>query len=116
VGGGKWGGPLAISPPGLALAGAHLVTSPQFGVANQTDVFVVADDGSARVLWVQGAGRWNGPLAISPTGRAEAGGHLAASQQFGDANRTDVFVVTSDGATKVLWVQGGGSWNGPLAI
>jgi outer membrane protein assembly factor BamB len=115
-GAGRWNGPLAVARAGLSPPGAHLAVSPQFGVANQTDVFVVADDGSARVLWVQGAGRWNGPLAISPTGRAEAGGHLAASQQFGDANRTDVFVVTSDGATKVLWVQGGGSWNGPLAI
>lgn len=93
-----------------------MTASAQLGVANQTDVFVVGGDGSAQALWVQGAGRWNGPLAISRTGLAEAGGHLAASQQFNDANRTDVLVVSTDGATQVLWVQGAGSWNGPLVL
>jgi hypothetical protein len=58
----------------------------------------------------------NAPTAISPPGLAQAGGHLAASQQFGNASRTDVFVVSTDGATEVLWVQGGGGWNGPAAL
>jgi hypothetical protein len=115
-GAGRWNGPLSIAQAGLAPPGAHLAVSPQFGVPNQTDVFVVGGDGTVQVLWVQGPGRWNGPIAISPPGLAQAGGHLAASQQFGNASRSDVFVVSTNGATEVLWVQGGGGWNGPVAL
>jgi hypothetical protein len=32
------------------------------------------------------------------------------------SNQTDVFVVGSDAATHVSWVEGGGTWNGPLQI
>jgi hypothetical protein len=116
VGGGKWNGPLSISLPGLAPAGAHLAASPQFGVPNQTDVFVVDANGALRVTWVQGAGTWNGPATISPNGSASVGGHLAASQQFGIANRTDLFSVLDNGAVQVSWVDGTGKWNGPAAI
>jgi hypothetical protein len=112
--GGHWNGPLGISPAGLAPAGAGLAASAQFGSPNQTDVFVVGSNGAIQVLWVQGAGRWSGPLAISPTGLALAGAGLAASPQFGVPNQTDVFVVDTTGATQVVWVQGGGAWNGPL--
>jgi hypothetical protein len=115
-GAGQWKGPLAISPPGLAPAGSHLAVSPQFGVPNQTDVFVVANNGATQALWVQGAGQWNGPLPISPTSLAPAGGALATSQQFGAPDQTDVFVVANNGATQVVWVQGAGGWKGPAAI
>jgi hypothetical protein len=113
---GRWNGPLAISQPGFAPPGAALAVSPQFGIPNQTDVFVVADNGTAQVLWVQGAGRWNGPLTISAAGLAPPGAGLAASPQFGVPDQTDVFVVAGTGATEVFWVQGAGRWNGPLAI
>jgi hypothetical protein len=43
--------------------------------------------------------------AITPTGTAPAGAHLATSAQFGIANETDVFVVESGGSTQVSWVQ-----------
>ena len=43
-------------------------------------------------------------------------GGLAASNQFGLPNQTDVFVVALDGATKVSWAVGGGAWGGPLSI
>jgi hypothetical protein len=112
---GTWQGPLAISP-GNAPPGAGLAVSAQFGVPNQTDVFVVANDGTTRVSWVQGGGTWQGPLGITPTGFAAAGVALAASNQFGISNQTDVFVVGSDGATHVSWAQGRGTWKGPLQI
>jgi hypothetical protein len=115
-GGGVWNGPLAISPANTAPPGAHLAVSAQFGVPNQTDVFVVANNGAANVLWVQGAGNWNGPLAISPASTAPAGAPLAVSNQFGIPNQTDVFVVAINDATSVLWVPGAGAWNGPLQI
>ncbi len=115
-GGGAWGGPLAISPAGLAPAGAGVAASNQFGLPNQTDVFVVGTNGATQVDWVQGGGAWHGPLAISPASLAPAGAGVAASNQFGLPNQTDVFVVGTNGATEVNWVQGGGAWHGPLAI
>jgi subtilase family serine protease len=115
-GGGNWNGPAAISPTGLAPAGAHLAVSNQFGTSNQTDVFVVGSNGAVQVLWVNGGGAWNGPAAISPTGLAPAGAALSASNQFGTSNQTDVFVVGSNGAVQALWIVGGGGWNGPWAI
>ncbi len=116
TGSGPWSGPLAISPPGLAPPGARLAASNQFGIPNQTDVFVVGTNGAVQVLWVQGAGAWKGPLASPPPGLAPAGAGLAASNQFGIPNQTDVFVVASNGGTQVVWVDGGGAWNGPLGI
>jgi sugar lactone lactonase YvrE len=116
-GAGAWQGPLAISKPGLAPQGAHLAASNQFGIANQTDVFVTDNTGTVDVLWVDSAGAWNGPLAISPSGFAPAGAGLAASQQFGSGQQTDVFVTDSITDTvDVLWVQVAGKWNGPLGI
>jgi hypothetical protein len=113
VSAGAWNGPLSISAPGLAAPGARLTVSSQFGIPNQTDVFVLGSDGAIRVLWVDGAGAWNGPMPLSPTGVAPSGSGLAASNQFGIPDQTDVFVVGSDGAIRVLWVDGAGAWNGP---
>jgi hypothetical protein len=85
-------------------------------VANQTDLFVVGNNGAVEVLAVDGGGAWHGPAAISRTGFAPPRAGLAASQQFGVANQTDVFVVDDAGTTQVLWIQGSGKWNGPMAI
>jgi hypothetical protein len=64
---------------------------------------------------VQSAGAWHAPLAITPSGNAPKGAHLAASNQFGIGNQTDVFVVDNTGFTQVSWVQTG-AWQGPLRI
>src|SRR5205823_1697356 len=115
-GGGQWHGPLAVSPSGLAQAGSGLATSNHFGISNQTDMYVVGTNGATQVMWVQDGGQWHGPLAVSPPGLAPAGAGLAASNQFGISNQTDVFVVGTNGATQVMWVQDGGQWHGPLAV
>jgi outer membrane protein assembly factor BamB len=115
-GGGTWAGPLKISPAGTAPAGAHVAASNQFGLPNQTDVFTVGSDGATRVSWVGSSGIWGGPRAITPAGTSPAGGGVAASNQFGLPNQTDVFSVGSDGATRVSWVPGGGAWGGPMPI
>jgi hypothetical protein len=39
---------------------------------------------------------------------------LAATNQVGIPNQTDVFFVDNTGATQVMWVQGAGTWFGPL--
>src|SRR5207248_3701854 len=116
AGAGRWSGPLAISRAGLAPAGAGLAASAQFGVPDQTDVFAVGNDGAVRVLWVAGAGHWNGPLAISPAGLAPAGAGLAASAQFGVADQTDVFAVADDAVPEGLSVHGARQWGGPVVI
>jgi hypothetical protein len=117
-GAGTWNGPLAISPPGLASPGSRnrLAVSNQFGIPNQTDVFVVDKTGTLDVLWTEREGQWNRPLSISPVGLAPAGAALAVSNQYGMPNQTDVFVVDKTGTLGVLWVEGAGQWNGPLAI
>jgi hypothetical protein len=114
--GAPWHGPLQIGPSGFAPAGAALTSSQQFGIPNQTDVWVVANNGAVDVFWVQGAGVWNGPLQIGPSSFAPAGAALTSSQQFGIPNQTDVWEVANNGAVHVFWVQGAGVWNGPLQI
>jgi len=76
----------------------------------------VDNNGAAQVLWVQGAGNWNGPLAITPNGLATKGSSLAASNQIGIANQTDVFMVDFARTAQVVWVNGSGPWNGPSAF
>jgi hypothetical protein len=115
-GAGAWNGPVAISAPGFALPTAGVAASQQFGCNNQTDVFVVDNDGRLNVFWVEGAGAWNGPVPIGPAGFAPLGASLAVSQQFGCNNQTDVFVIDNAGALNVFWVQGAGAWNGPVQI
>jgi hypothetical protein len=113
---GAWGGPLGIGPAGFAPAGAAIAVSQQFGAVNQTDVFVVDQAGQLNVFWVNNAGAWGGPVGIGPAGFAPAGAAIAASQQFGAVNQTDVFVVDKAGQLNVFWVNNAGAWAGPLGI
>src|SRR5207302_482917 len=74
----------AVVPEATSVA-----TSPQFGVPNQTDVFSIADSGALQVRWVVGAGKWHGPLTISPPGLAPAGARQSTRPNSGDANQRD---------------------------
>ncbi|VWB44814.1 hypothetical protein BUB20358_02004 [Burkholderia ubonensis] len=113
---GGWNGPAPISPPGLFPPGAAIAASNQFGISNQTDVFGVGSNGALHVAWVNGAGRWNGPAPISPPGLFPPGAAVAASNQFGISDQTDVFAVDGNGILHVAWVNGAGGWNGPVPI
>jgi len=94
-----------------------LAVSPQYGVDDQTDVFVVDNDGGLWVAWVSGAGQWNGPVRLGdPNVRLAARAPLAASAQYGVDGQTDVFAVDANGRLSVAWVSGAGQWNGPVAI
>jgi hypothetical protein len=114
---GVWHLPAAISAAGFSPPGAPLAASRQFGTDDdQTDVFVVDNEGALNVFWVVEGRRWNGPERISNPGFAPAGAPLAASRQFGtDDDQTDVFVVDNEGALNVFWVVEGRRWNGPAA-
>jgi hypothetical protein len=41
-----------------------VAASNQFGIADQSDAFVLGANGAVEVSWVQGPGEWKGPLAI----------------------------------------------------
>ncbi|WP_345331412.1 hypothetical protein [Mucilaginibacter defluvii] len=114
-GSGPWAGPAPISPAGFAPPGGALAASQQFGL-DQTVVFVADNAGAVNVLWAGGGGAWAGPAALSPAGFTSPGAGITASQQFGAGAQTDVFVVGNNGALNVLWVGGGGAWNGPAPL
>jgi hypothetical protein len=116
VGSGPWNGPVRISPPCFFPPGAHLAVSKQFGVPNQTDVFAIGTNGGLHVSWVVGAGAWNGPVQISSSSLFAAGAPLAAANQAGIPDQTDVFGPAVNGGLDVAWVVGSGTWNGPVQI
>jgi hypothetical protein len=80
------------------------------------DIHLVDNKGQLNVFWVNNAGAWGGPQGIGPTGFAPEGAAVAASQQFGAVNQTDVFVVDQAGQLNVFWVNNAGAWGGPQAI
>jgi hypothetical protein len=116
TGAGGWNGPQKIGNPGVFPAACCVAVSNQFGIAGQTDVFMIDNSGYLNVLWVNGLGSWNGPKRISSTGNLPAGGFVAASQQFGIADQTNVYVVDLQGQLSVFSVDGSGAWTGPLTI
>ncbi|MHC5833783.1 MAG: hypothetical protein ACYT04_000000101740, partial [Nostoc sp.] len=83
--------------------------------SNQTDVFLVDNNGQLNLFWVVGEGVWNGPFKLGPAGIANPGSFIAASQQFG-SNQTDVFLVDNNGQLNLFWVVGEGVWNGPFKL
>ncbi len=104
------GGPGVFSAPPSAPTASHV----QVGLT-QTDVFTIDKNGTLYVAWVVGGGGWGGPVPIGRAGTFMPGAPLAASQQFG-LQQTDVFAINRRGALTVSWVDGGGSWNGPIEI
>jgi hypothetical protein len=115
-GAGAWKGPAQIGQPGLFPPGAAVAASNQFGLPDQTDVFAVGANGALYVAWVDGAGAWKGPAQIGQPGLFRPGAAVAASNQFGLPDQTDVFAVGANGALYVAWVDGAGTWKGPVHI
>jgi len=110
-GAGKWSKqPALISAKDFAPQGAPLAASQRFGVANQTDVFLVNNDDQLNVFSVQSTGNWSEGVKIGPKGIFPKGAHIAVSQHFG-ADQTDVFLVDKHGQLNMFWVQGTGKWN-----
>ena len=70
---GQWSDPVKVGPQNVAPSGAPLVASQQFGVPNQTDVFVINQTGSQTgasgqgwptVFWSTSPNQWNGPKEL----------------------------------------------------
>jgi integrase len=58
----------------------------------------------------------HGLVFTTKLGLAAPGAPVAASQQFGPLNQTDVFLVDKHGQLLVSWVDGPGNWTGPKTI
>ncbi len=68
-GAGSWSGPQQIGPPGVTTSGAYIAASPQFGVKNQADIFLINHTGTNApgwpvVFWGPGTNSWTGPKAL----------------------------------------------------
>jgi hypothetical protein len=101
----------AVDPPAYAPAGP-LAVSQQLGAPNQTNFYAVDRAGQPVAFYVDNAGHWSSSMPLGPTGLAIRGAALAASQQFGAPNQTDLFLVAQNGQLNVLWVQGTGAGAG----
>ncbi len=112
-GAGTWSGPVTIGSKGIFPQKANIAVSQQSDVSNQTDVFVVDNDGQLNMFWVQGLGNWSDSVKIGAKDFAVPGAPVAATQQFGATNRTDVFLVDKTGTLHLFWTDGAGLWHGP---
>jgi hypothetical protein len=69
VGTGAWSNPQQIGPLGVTTSGAYLAASPQFGVKDQIDIFLINQTGTNApgwpvVFWDPGTNTWTGPKAL----------------------------------------------------
>jgi hypothetical protein len=81
--------------------------SRQFGT-DQTSLFAVTRTGQLGVFSIQDKGRWKQTNMLGPIGLAHPGAPLAALQQFGAKNQTDVFLIAQNGQLNLFWAAGMG--------
>ena len=114
--------PVNLSGPNFAPKGAPLAASQRFGTPDRTDVFVVNNTGQLTAFTVHGGGAWGPAVKIGKPGHYAIKSHISASQQFGIANQTDLFIVNQNGQLNVYWAHGSGAWSpdpvlvGPAAL
>jgi hypothetical protein len=111
-----------------ALPGTPVAVSPLFGSPGQTNVFEVDVRGSLTTFSTVNGGPWSGSQTILEPGFSALaigpGSCIAASQQFGLPDQTDVFVLNNLtpwllpglGWPSVLWNTGGGGWSAPFPV
>ena len=80
VGEGTWQGPAPLTGPLAAPPGAHIALAHQVS-DNQLDALFVALDGAVTVMWVVGAGTWQGPAPLTGPLAAPPGAHIALAHQ-----------------------------------
>jgi hypothetical protein len=115
-GDGRWHSTNPKGPQGMARPGAAVAVSRHFGVDNQTDVLLFDQNGHLNVFSAKNGANWTGPQTIRPGNAGPSGAKLAASQHFGTANQTDLFVVDPAGQLSMFWAVGSGAWKGPQPI
>ena len=114
VGSALWADPVGLSAPGTAPPGAPVTLHHQGGMG-QLDALFVDGNGVVNVMWVQGAGAWQGPVGLSAPGTAPPGAPIALEYQASDQQLSAVF-VDGNGVVNVMWVQGAGAWQGPVGV
>src|SRR4051812_26213096 len=111
---GTWQGPLGLTAPGAAPAGAPLVAFAQ--TPDQVDVAFVDRNGVVQVMWVTADNpEWQGPVGLTPAGTAPAGAPLATVGQFGDQH--DLLFVDGSGLVQGMWESSAPpGWQGPVGL
>ena len=99
-----------VTAPRFAPPGAAIATSPQYGVPNRTDAFVTGTNGAVDLLWANSKGTWHSAPVTAPR-FAPPGAAIATSPQYGAPNRTDAFLVGTNGALNLLWANSEGTWH-----
>jgi len=113
---GTWNGPVQISAPGYCSPIGAVVATQQFGAENQTNVAVIDAGGQMNIFFIENASPWAGPVQLGPGGFAPPGSPVAASQQFGATNQTDLFTINNAGQPQVFWVVAANTWGGPSSF
>jgi hypothetical protein len=104
--------PTIIGPWKLFPVGADTAVAQQ--ADNLVTALTIGNDGSLRVTWVTGDGKWQGPVGISPSNTFPRGAPIAMTKQTKDV--LTALVVGNNGALQVSWVVGTGKWQGPVGI
>jgi hypothetical protein len=94
--------------------GAPLAATYQYNNSNQTNIVGISKNGKITIGWVVGGSPWNAPLELFQADY-EPGTDVAASQQFGIHNQTDVFAVNKRGNLTVIYITGS-NWEGPVTL
>lgn len=111
---GRWQGPVALSPPGVASPGAPLSAVWQ-PLNEQLEVFWVDTTGALRGLWKQHNRRWEAPFQLTAAGFAKSGAKLAAIWQPLN-EQLEIFAVDRAGGINVVWKAHNGRWNAPFVL
>lgn len=106
-----YSGATTISAASFAPAGAG-VAGGQWGT-NESDMFMVANDGRIYMTSSIGQGAWSAPSALSVANIFKPGGQLATVAQGGQLG---VFALDTTGKLEVTWRNPLLGWVGPVAI
>jgi hypothetical protein len=104
--------PTIIGPWKLFPVGAGTAVAQQ--ADNLVTALTIGNDGSLRVTWITGDGKWQGPVGISPPNTFPRGAPIAMTKQTKDV--LTALAVGNNGALQVSWVVGTGKWQGPVGI
>jgi hypothetical protein len=111
---GRWQGPVALSPPGIAPPGAPIAAVWQ-PLNEQLEVFWIDTTGALRGIWKQHNVRWSPPFALTAPGFAYPHTNVAAIWQPLN-EQLEVFAVNGAGAINVVWKAHNGRWNAPYVL
>jgi hypothetical protein len=114
IDGGTWQGPVGLTPPNTAVPGSRVALHHQVG-PQQLDAVFIDPNGVVNVMWVIDGGTWQGPVGLTPPNAAPPGAPVTLHYQ-GGTDQLDALFVDGNGVINVMWVVGGGTWQGPVGL